>query len=185
MLSHYTFNRLRPRRARTTVPPTFGGARPSLPRHRSSPRAEDSIPLAGLDTDSVMNQIRLFLVDDERTVRQGLRMRLGMEPDFTIVGEAADGRSAVESATEVCPDVVLMDIHIPILDGIQATAALRDAVPGCAVVMLSMQDDTDTRARARAAGAAGFVAKHQMETALAEAIRSAASRTGTPNGGSA
>jgi DNA-binding NarL/FixJ family response regulator len=126
-------------------------------------------------------QIRLFLVDDEQSVRRGLRMRLGMEPDIEVVGEAADGRSAVWKVGDVRPDVVLMDVQLPVLDGIQAAAALRDTVPGCAVVMLSMQDDAETRARARAAGAAGFVAKHEMDTALTAAIRDAAAN-GTKGG---
>jgi DNA-binding NarL/FixJ family response regulator len=130
-----------------------------------------------------MNQIRLFLVDDEHAVRQGLRMRLGMEPDFVVVGEAADGRRAVTEVASIRPDVVLMDIHMPVIDGIQATAELRDTVPGCAVVMLSMQDDADTRARARQAGAVGFVSKHQIESALAAAIRTAAHGAGASGGG--
>ena len=121
-----------------------------------------------------MNQIRLFLVDDEHHVRQGLRMRLGMEPDMTVVGEASDGGSAIDAVSMMEPDVVLMDIHMPVLDGIEATAALRDVAPGCAVVMLSMHDDAETRARAREAGAAGFVAKHEIERTLAATIRSAA-----------
>lgn len=144
---------------------------------------QDSIRGGRHDTDIVMNQIRLFLVDDEHSVRQGLRMRLGMEPDFVVVGEAADGRRAVADVASIRPDVVLMDIQMPIIDGIEATAALRDTVPGCAVVMLSMQDDADTRARARAAGAVGFVSKHQIESALAAAIRTAAHSANASGGG--
>jgi DNA-binding NarL/FixJ family response regulator len=120
-----------------------------------------------------MSQIRLFLVDDEPRVRQGLRMRLGMEADIAIVGEASDGQSAVVAVQAARPDVVLMDLHMPVLDGIGATAALRESLPGCAVILLSFQDDPDTRARALEAGAVAFVAKHQIETALPAAIRAA------------
>ena len=126
--------------------------------------------------------IRLFLVDDERNVLRGLRMRLGMEPDMEVVGEAADGRTAVTGVSLVRPDVVLMDVNLPVLDGIDATAALREMVPDCSVVMLSMRDDAETRARARAAGAAGFVAKHEMDTALTAAIRHAAAANGAKGG---
>jgi DNA-binding NarL/FixJ family response regulator len=129
-----------------------------------------------------MNQIRLFLVDDEQRVRQGLRMRLGMELDMSVVGEAADGRSALDGVRQIQPDVVLMDVHLPGMDGVAATALMREAAPGCAVVMLSMQDDADTRARARAAGAVAFVAKHELERALTAAIRSAARRTEAEGG---
>ena len=107
-------------------------------------------------------------------------MRLEMEPDFEVVGEASDGHRAVVAVRDADPDVVLMDVELPVMDGIQATAALRDAAPRCAVVMLSMHDDTVTRTRAREAGAVAFVAKHEMDSALTRAIRSAAPR---PSGG--
>jgi DNA-binding NarL/FixJ family response regulator len=80
----------------------------------------------------------------------------------------------VNVAVALCPDVVLMDIAMPHGDGMTATAALRAAVPRCAVVMLSLHDDAQTQARARAAGAAAFVAKHDGETTLLAAIRQAA-----------
>lgn len=119
-------------------------------------------------------RIRLYLVDDESVVRTGLRLRLGVEPDIEVVGEAADGRRAVEGIAELRPDVVLMDVHLPGIDGIAVTLAVRTSVPGCAVVMLSLQDDAETRARARAAGACAFVGKDEMDSALTAAIRKAA-----------
>jgi DNA-binding NarL/FixJ family response regulator len=133
-----------------------------------------------------MKRIRLFLVDDERHVRQGLRMRLGMEPDIVVVGEAADGASAIDQIPATQPDVVLMDVNLPGLDGIAAAARLRDVSPGCAVVMLSMHDDSRTRERARLAGAHEFVGKHDIDTALTSAIRAAASAaSGDPREGGA
>jgi DNA-binding NarL/FixJ family response regulator len=117
--------------------------------------------------------IRVLLVDDQQNIRRGLRMRLGLEPDLTVVGEAADGEAALRVARLVAPDVVLMDVEMPVLDGIEATARLREAQPRCSIVMLSLYDDARTRARAAAAGACAFVAKTKMDEALIEAIRAA------------
>ncbi len=101
-------------------------------------------------------------------------MRLELEPDFTVVGEAGDGRAAVAMARLLSPTVVLMDVEMPAMDGITATEELRAASPGCAVVMLSLYDDPATRARASAAGAAAFVSKCRMDETLLDAIRGAA-----------
>ncbi len=118
--------------------------------------------------------IRIVVVDDQLTVRKGLQMLLALEADIDVVGEAGDGAAAVDVAVALCPDVVLMDVEMPHGDGITATAALRASIPHCAVVMLSLHDDAQTQARARAAGAAAFVAKHDGETTLLAAIRQAA-----------
>jgi pilus assembly protein CpaE len=101
-------------------------------------------------------------------------MRLEMEPDFEIVGESGDGHGAVAAVQAVRPDVVLMDIELPGQDGIRATAELTATAPESAVVMVSMRDDPATRAEARAAGAAAFVGKHEIDFALTRAIRSVA-----------
>jgi DNA-binding NarL/FixJ family response regulator len=122
-----------------------------------------------------MKTIRLFLVDDEPQVRRGLRMRLAMEPDFEVVGEAGDACNALAGVRSTRPHVVLTDIQMPGKDGLSLVADLRAIAPGCAVVMVSMQDDAATKARAKAAGAAGFVGKHEIDTALTQAIRFAAS----------
>jgi DNA-binding NarL/FixJ family response regulator len=121
-----------------------------------------------------MKVIRVYVVDDESLVRTGLRLRLGVEPDIEVVGEAADGERALQGIAEVRPAVVLMDVHLPGIDGIAATLAVRASVPDCAVVMLSLQDDAETRTRARLAGACAFVAKHEVDAALTDAIRKAA-----------
>jgi DNA-binding NarL/FixJ family response regulator len=119
--------------------------------------------------------IRVLLVDDQPSIRRGLRMRLGLEPDLEVVGEASDGREAIDVAYSTAPDVILMDIEMPTMDGITATSRLSQERPSCAVVVLSLHDDLDTRARARAAGAVNFVAKHEIDRALTDAIRAAAS----------
>jgi len=101
-------------------------------------------------------------------------MRLELEPDVLVIGEAADGATAVELARQLNPDVVLMDVEMPGMDGITATAAIRAATLRARVVILSLYDDALTQARANAAGAVAFVAKHCMEEPLLAAIRRAA-----------
>jgi DNA-binding NarL/FixJ family response regulator len=117
-----------------------------------------------------------MIVDDQPAVRRGLEMWLTLEPDIDIVGEAEDGARAFFLAESLRPDVVLMDVRMPGMDGMSATAALRTAAPGSTVVILSLYDDARTRARAMEVGAAAFIAKHRVEVALLEAIRQAAGR---------
>jgi DNA-binding NarL/FixJ family response regulator len=124
----------------------------------------------------MMNLIRVLVVDDQASIRRGLQMRLSLEPDLAVVGEASDGERALEAAVSFSPDVILMDIEMPVMDGITATSRLATAAPASAVVMLSLHDDPDTRERAKAAGATGFVAKHEIDCALTDAIRAAAAR---------
>jgi DNA-binding NarL/FixJ family response regulator len=123
-----------------------------------------------------MRMITLLLVDDEPRVRRGLRMWFALEPDIRVVGEAADAAEAVALAQALRPDVVLMDVAMPGMDGVQATAALRAAEAPCAVVMLSMRDDPATRVRAEAVGSFAFVGKHQAADTLLPVIRAAAGR---------
>jgi DNA-binding NarL/FixJ family response regulator len=113
----------------------------------------------------------VLLVDDQPAARQGLLIWLTTEPDVTVVGEAGTGEEAIRMARTLSPEVVLMDVEMPDMDGIAATAALRATAPHVAVVILSLYDDAGTRARAREAGAAAFVAKHQAKTALLATIR--------------
>jgi DNA-binding NarL/FixJ family response regulator len=120
--------------------------------------------------------IRVLLVDDQPAVRQGLQIRLVLEPDVEVVGEAGDGAGAISLAQSLRPDVILMDVRMPGMDGISAVRTLRAVAPESAVVILSLYDDASTRAGAEEAGAAAFVAKHQVEETLLAAIRRAASR---------
>jgi len=123
-----------------------------------------------------MKPIQVLLVDDEPSILRGLRMRLGLESDICIVGEAADGSSAVDMASRLSPDVVLMDVNMPVMDGIAATREIAMRAPDSAVVILSMHDDHETADRALAAGAVAFVAKQQIDKALLAAIRAAAQK---------
>ena len=128
-------------------------------------------------TDEVL-MIRVLLVDDQTVVRRALRERFHLEADMQVVGEASTGREALNLAQTLTPDVVLMDIEMPDMDGIEATAALRRVVPQSAVVILSIHDDAQTRGRAQAAGAVAFVEKRGATDTLLAAIRQAAGQTG-------
>ena len=92
--------------------------------------------------------IRLLVVDDRPAVRRGLRIWLALEPNMEVVGEASDGAEAISLAPTLHPDVVLMDVEMPGMDGISATATLRHVVPHSAVVILTLYDDAATRTRA-------------------------------------
>ncbi len=122
--------------------------------------------------------IRVLLVDDQSVVRRALRVRFHLEPDLQVVGEASTGSEALMLAQTLTPDVVLMDIEMPEMDGIEATAALRRVVPQSAVVILSIYDDAQTRGRAQAAGAVALVEKRGATDALLSAIRLAAGQAG-------
>jgi len=117
--------------------------------------------------------IRLVIADDHWVVREGLRMYLGRDPAFEVVGEAEDGQQAVRLAAERHPDVVLMDLLMPVMDGIAAIEAIRRDVPGVEVVALtSVLDDEQVVAAVRA-GAIGYVLKDAHGLELKDAIRAA------------
>jgi DNA-binding NarL/FixJ family response regulator len=122
--------------------------------------------------------IRLLLVDHQPSVRRGLKMRLALEEDLEVVGEAADATEAITLARALRPDVVLMDIETPGMSGVAAAQRLRVAAPYSAAVIFTLRDDAVTREQARAAGAAAFVAKHGTEEALLTTIRSVATTYG-------
>jgi two-component system response regulator DesR len=118
--------------------------------------------------------IKVLLVDDHPMVRRGLRMRLGLEPDVEVVGEAATGGEALSMVQSLAPDVVVMDVAMPDSDGIATTGRVRELAPRTAVVMLSLHGDPVTQARARQAGAAAFVEKRAGAEELLVEIRHAA-----------
>ncbi|HXH22911.1 MAG TPA: response regulator transcription factor [Dehalococcoidia bacterium] len=126
-----------------------------------------------------MKPIDVLLVDDEARVRRGLRMLFDLEPDVRVVGEAADGVTAVQLARQLQPDVVVMDIEMAGGDGLTATFSL--ARERTAVVVLTIHDSERVRRMAARAGAAAFVSKHEGGARLLEVIRSvAAPREDTP-----
>ena len=115
--------------------------------------------------------IRVMLVDDQEMVRVGFRMILEAESDLSIVGEAADGAAAIEIAKRAKPDVILMDVRMPRVDGIEACAAIRDQHPSTMVMMLTTFDLDDYVHAALRAGASGFMLKDAPAEQLVEAIR--------------
>ena len=115
--------------------------------------------------------IRVLIVDDHAVVREGLRGFLELQDGIEVAGEAADGREAVELAQAVAPDVVLMDLVMPVQDGVQAMRGLRRAAPGARVVVLTSFIDEDRLLPAIQAGAAGYLLKNVEPAELARAIR--------------
>lgn len=114
--------------------------------------------------------IRLMLADDHRMLREGLRRSMA-EQGFDMVGEARDGAEAVELARVLQPDVILMDVTMPELDGVEATRRIRSSLPGVKVVMLTMHADQDVLASAIRAGASGYLVKDCSTEEIAEAVR--------------
>jgi DNA-binding NarL/FixJ family response regulator len=125
----------------------------------------------GASDTALARNIRVLLADDQEMVRTGFRLILDAEPDITVVGDAADGRAAVELTTRLRPDVVLMDIRMPVLDGLAATRALA-AVPGVAsrVLVLTTFDDDDYVFASLEAGASGYLLKDAPADQLVAAI---------------
>ncbi|MBV9380923.1 MAG: response regulator transcription factor [Streptosporangiaceae bacterium] len=115
--------------------------------------------------------IRVLIVDDHPVVREGLRLMLETSPDFTIVGDAADGQAAVRAAADLHPDVVLMDLRLPVMSGADAT---RSIAASTSVVVLTTYDEGDLVLEAVAAGAVAYLRKDCELRALHAAIRSAA-----------
>ena len=116
---------------------------------------------------------RVLITDDHGVVRQGLRMFLSLDPDIQVVGEAQDGREALEMARELQPDVVLMDLLMPVMDGISATEAIRKELPDVEVVALtSVLEDASVTGAVRA-GAIGYLLKDTDSEELSRAIKAA------------
>lgn len=118
-----------------------------------------------------MNPIRLLLVDDHTIVRAGIRVLLETESDMEIVGEAENGRQALQMVAEQEPDVVVMDIAMPEMDGFETTRRIRAEHPDCTVLVLTMHDNEHYFFEALAAGASGYVPKKAAPVALVNAIR--------------
>jgi len=117
--------------------------------------------------------IRVLVADDEQLVRTGLRLILGSEPDLEVVGEASDGRQAVELARARAADVLLLDLRMPVMDGLSALRALAE-VPIAVVILTTFDTDANVR-EALASGAAGFLLKDAPADRLVSAVRAAAS----------
>ena len=118
-----------------------------------------------------MNPIRVLLADDHSVLRKGLRLLLDFEEGIEVIGEAGDGREAVKLAKKFRPDVVVMDISMPVLSGIEATREIREQLPDTQVLIVSAAPDEDQIKRALNSGARAFVAKQTSLTNVPAAVR--------------
>src|SRR6185295_15089147 len=123
---------------------------------------------------STMKKLRIFLADDHGVVRVGLKRLLELEADIEVVGEAANGREAVERATLLKPDVLIMDISMPEMNGAQATAQLKKVCPECKVLVLTVHEDKSYLHELLEAGASGYVLKRTATVELINALRAVA-----------
>ncbi len=121
-----------------------------------------------------MPKIRVLIADDHALVRDGIKALLTLTPDIEVIGEAIDGRQAIDRCRELKPDVVLMDIAMPGLGGLEATMELKHAAPDTHVLVLTQYDDPEYVRRFLKIGIAGYVLKRMLGSDLASAIRSAA-----------
>lgn len=121
-----------------------------------------------------MGRIRILLVDDQAMFREGLRTLLATQPDFEVVGEAANGEEALHLSATSHPEVVLMDLRMPVLDGVAATRRLRALHPEVRVIVLTTFDDDEDIFEGLRAGALGYLLKDASSAKLFEAVRAAA-----------
>ena len=118
-----------------------------------------------------MNAISVLLAEDHTMVRQGLRALLKSEEDINVVGEAENGRQAVAFAAALCPHVIVMDLAMPLLNGLDATVQIRQTSPSTKVLILSSYDDDEYIREAKAIGASGYIVKQAAADVLPRAIR--------------
>lgn len=118
--------------------------------------------------------IRVMLVDDQALFREGLETMLSIHKDIQVVGQAGDGQEALEVAAKLQPDVALMDVRMPIMDGVRATRLLKEALPQCKVIVLTTFDDDEYIFDALRMGAVGYLLKDVPSAQLVDAIRAAA-----------
>jgi len=121
-----------------------------------------------------MNRIRVLLAEDHETVRHGLRLLLEAQQDIEVVAEASDGRAAVESSHALQPQVVILDISMPEMNGFAAAKAIKQVAPGVAIVALTRHDDDAFVHELMSAGAAAYVLKQSRSAELLNAVRAAA-----------
>ena len=121
--------------------------------------------------DKVTRKIRVLIVDDHAVVRDGIRAVLGLQRDMQTIGEAVNGKEALEKTIELLPDVVLMDIVMPVMNGLEAAKEIARQCPRAKVLMLSQYDDDENILASSKAGALGFISKTVASSQLLEGIR--------------
>lgn len=119
--------------------------------------------------------ISVLIADDQKILRDGLRALLGINADITVVGEAGNGREACEQARKIKPDVVLMDIRMPQMDGVEAARVIKGELPKTAIIMLTTFDDDEYVIKAMTYGASGYLLKDIDSDKLIQAVRDGAS----------
>ena len=118
-----------------------------------------------------VSDVTVLVVDDQRLVREGIASLLHIQEGISVVGQAVNGQEAVEKALAMSPDVVLMDVRMPVMDGIVATAQLHRQLPGCQVIMLTTFDDEEYIVKSLRAGAVGYLLKDIPASQLARAVQ--------------
>ena len=121
-----------------------------------------------------MSKIRIIIADDHATVREGLKLLIDAQPDMETVGEAGDGRTAIAMALDLRPDLVVMDISMPVLNGLKATSEIKHLCPEVKVVALTRHTDSAYLQELLRAGASGYVVKQSLSTELINAIHAVA-----------
>lgn len=134
-------------------------------------QATDAAPAEGDAEQTASQKIRVLLADDHTILRAGLRMMLDAQPDIEVVGEASDGRQALAEAQRLQPDVVLMDITMPEMNGIEATRQVKRALDSTRVLILTMHENEEYLFQVLRAGASGYILKEAASTELISAIR--------------
>lgn len=117
---------------------------------------------------------RILLADDHRVLRTGLKLLLGSQPDFSVVAEASDGMEVLEALTEIPADIVLLDLSMPTMNGLDCLTRIREEHPGVKVVVLTMHADTAYIQKCMKSGASGYLCKDAIDTDLFTAIRTVA-----------
>jgi len=131
--------------------------------------------MAQLSSEGPVSAIRLVIADDHATIRDALKLLLGSQPDLQVVGEATNGEQALEAAVALRPDVLLMDVSMPGMNGLQATAAVKSRVPSVNILTLTRHAEESYLGELLRAGASGYALKQSSSTELINAIRTVAS----------
>ena len=128
--------------------------------------------------DKPMAPARLLIVDDHDLMREATRFMLEGEPDVEVVGEAVNGRHALELCRQMRPDLVLMDVRMPEMDGLSATRAIKEELPAISILLVTVYESDDYRREGASVGATGYILKDASRQQLLEAVRKALKQSG-------
>ena len=145
----------------------------SIIRHFVSFAGDKRLTIPSKNKGSEVCKMRLLIVDDHEVVRRGVRSLLLEQPEIDVCGEAVDGQDALDKALELKPDVILMDVSMPRLNGLEATRQIRSILPDCEVLILSQHENPEMARQALKAGARGYVIKGSISKDLISAVKKA------------